>query len=616
MIKLSIIKVFTVLLIVIFCGSSLLVQVRSFPGDKPAIVVEPALIKDPTLIPNSEFNISIKLYNATATTVPNGIQGVEIKLEWNNATLNLKSETSMLGLTGGVLNPTVLISKDEVGDDYYWLAGASIGNPWWGNGTIAAITFEVVGVGKTDIKLSFTDLVDASIKSVEHYVQGGSFDNRPSVPQAKVYVNPPQIVDSSLTPSNYCYVNVSIIDAVELAYFSFNMSFNSTILEVVEAQWGWAGPSPQVDNILGIINGSSTIYPTITGNATLVRVKFHVKNIGESVLHLFDLALLDTFGETLPFTTSDGYFNNMLITKIFVDPPYRMDPYLRPGNITLFDIMGENFIDVKLCEFYLIFNPKVIKAISVFVNPINNFIVDAEIEIKNTIGLLHVNITYDPPVYSSRAKIMNVTFQVVGYGVSSLDLNETKLYDSSGNAISHETEDGLLITVIRDVAIIDIIPVPQKVYPNRKVTVYVIARNMGNISETFTVSAYIDDTVLLGTITVTDLSPATNVTLTFYWDTTGLPYCHWHSLSANASFVPYEIDTTNNLLSGPQIKIKIWGDINGDGTVNLSDIVLLANAYNSTVGDPRYNSEADLDNDGKVSLTDLVTCALYYNHSC
>jgi hypothetical protein len=609
-------KTFAVLLIAILCGSLLMVQVRSFPGDKPAIVVEPALIKDPTLTPGSEFNISINLYNATTTTVPNGLSGVEIKLQWDNTTLSVASKTSMLGQTGGVLYPTVLTTEDlVVGNYYYWLAGGSIGQPWWGNGTIATITFKVVGVGKTGLNLIFTDLVDSAVKSVDRYVQSGYFDNVPPPPQATVYVNPPQIVNSSLTPSNYCYVNVSITNAALLAYFSFNMTFNSTILEVVDAQWGWPGPSPQVDNVSGIINGSSTISPTITGSATLVTVEFHVKNIGESVLHLFGLALLDPWNDTLPFTTSDGYFNNMLITKIFVDPPYRMDPSLRPRNTTSFDITAENFIDVKRCEFNLTFDPTVIKTISVFANPIDNSVIDAEIEIKNAIGSLYANITYDPSAYASTAEIMNVTFQVVGYGTSPLNLTETQLYDSAGNAISHEAENGLLVTVIRDVAIIDITPVPQKVYPDRNVTVYVTAGNLGKMSETFNVSAYIDGTVQLGTITVTNLAPATNVTLTFHWDTTGLPYGHWHTTSANATFVPNEFNTTNNFLSGPQIKIKIWGDVNGDGTVNLADLVLLANAYGSAVGEPRYNPEADINNNGRVDLADLVTVAYYYNQS-
>jgi hypothetical protein len=65
-----------------------------------------------------------------------------------------------------------------------------------------------------------------------------------------------------------------------------------------------------------------------------------------------------------------------------------------------------------------------------------------------------------------------------------------------------------------------------------------------------------------------------------------------------------------------QVKIKIIGDIDGDGAVGLYDLVLLAQAYHSKVGDPGYNPEADIDNSGKVNLVDLVTLAMSYGKSC
>jgi hypothetical protein len=81
--------------------------------------------------------------------------------------------------------------------------------------------------------------------------------------------------------------------------------------------------------------------------------------------------------------------------------------------------------------------------------------------------------------------------------------------------------------------------------------------------------------------------------------------------------VPFEFNTTNNFLGSPTVvKIKILGDINGDGKVDLLDLVLLANAYGSKVGDLKYNPEADFNDDGKVNLLDLVTCAMHYGQSC
>jgi hypothetical protein len=60
------------------------------------------------------------------------------------------------------------------------------------------------------------------------------------------------------------------------------------------------------------------------------------------------------------------------------------------------------------------------------------------------------------------------------------------------------------------------------------------------------------------------------------------------------------------------IKIELGGDINKDGYVNLTDLVLLANAYGSRPGDPKWNSACDLNKDGIVNLADLVILAQNY----
>jgi len=63
------------------------------------------------------------------------------------------------------------------------------------------------------------------------------------------------------------------------------------------------------------------------------------------------------------------------------------------------------------------------------------------------------------------------------------------------------------------------------------------------------------------------------------------------------------------------VKEKILGDVNGDGKVDLSDLVAVGLAYGSQPGDPNWNPDADLNNDGTVGLQDLVTVALHYGES-
>jgi hypothetical protein len=68
----------------------------------------------------------------------------------------------------------------------------------------------------------------------------------------------------------------------------------------------------------------------------------------------------------------------------------------------------------------------------------------------------------------------------------------------------------------------------------------------------------------------------------------------------------------NRATQSKQIQIKIAGDINVDGKTNLLDLVLLANAYGSKPGDPGWNPNADVNRDGSVNLPDLVLLAKNY----
>jgi hypothetical protein len=51
------------------------------------------------------------------------------------------------------------------------------------------------------------------------------------------------------------------------------------------------------------------------------------------------------------------------------------------------------------------------------------------------------------------------------------------------------------------------------------------------------------------------------------------------------------------------------GDINGDGRVDVSDLLLLAMAFGSLSGDPNYNPACDFNADGAVDVSDLLIMA-------
>jgi hypothetical protein len=79
-------------------------------------------------------------------------------------------------------------------------------------------------------------------------------------------------------------------------------------------------------------------------------------------------------------------------------------------------------------------------------------------------------------------------------------------------------------------------------------------------------------------------------------------------LSSNLRDIPKIIENST-------IKIKIPGDINGDFTVNTSDLYALGRAFGSTPGNPNWNSEADINRDLTVDIQDLQILKAHYGHS-
>lgn len=122
--------------------------------------------------------------------------------------------------------------------------------------------------------------------------------------------------------------------------------------------------------------------------------------------------------------------------------------------------------------------------------------------------------------------------------------------DSSGEiAESNETNNictspATVEIVIHDIAILSQSPSPTAVVQGEIVTISVVIRNEGTEPESFSVSCYINET-LLEIKTVTNLQPSTTTTLNFFWNTTGAPAGKFF-INTQASVVPGEKDTSDN----------------------------------------------------------------------
>ncbi len=55
--------------------------------------------------------------------------------------------------------------------------------------------------------------------------------------------------------------------------------------------------------------------------------------------------------------------------------------------------------------------------------------------------------------------------------------------------------------------------------------------------------------------------------------------------------------------------VTIVGDINGDGKVDIFDVIALGRSFGTTLSNPNFNPNADLNADGTVDLFDAALLA-------
>lgn len=636
--------VFTILLTVIVGISTIAItniNVVATP-DETLVSIYPQTITD--IPPSENFSIAIIIENVV------NMYGFDIQIKWDPTLIHCVDHVMTVPIDTypspvppspypGILHPGMPLANivdesdsipgAEAGVLGYW-AYSSMGTPSFdGNGTVTVLTFNVLRLGSCDLEFVSTRLSDSSGNPISHTVINGHFSNYVPAP-AKIGISPQTIVNSSLTPCQNFTINVDLQEVIDLYSFEHWINYNTSILDATNITVNSAFPSSQIETEIldsqGKIHVSAWLTPpapSINGDLTLATVKFHVTAAGETVLDLYNVTLIDKVGQNISCEEPlDGYFNNMLVTRIFVNPPELIDPFMKPSDIFSVEIKIENAINMYQYEFNLGYDASVLTCLGAVVFPPDNethFTVEQDINTSE--GNIWVKTQYYPPatpisIYSTKT-VTQITFQIQDFGQTILDLYETEIVDQSGNPISHVEEDGFFATLVRDVAINYVnVTSANLVYPGRVVTIEVDAMNRGNITtETFNVTVYYDSNST-ETKTVT-LDPWSATTVTFYWNTSGLTPCNNFTIWAEASQVPYEVNLDNNIFQDGWVKIKMLGDINGDGIIDLYDITLACAAYGSHEGDPNWNPDADLTSPwGFIDIYDIVTLASHCEETC
>jgi thermitase len=197
------------------------------------------------------------------------------------------------------------------------------------------------------------------------------------------------------------------------------------------------------------------------------------------------------------------------------------------------------------------------------------------------------------------------------------------LYGTYNVTLTVQDSEGLadstwqLVEVQRhDVAVTEVVANRAWVFQGHNAYINVTVKNKGDFPENVTVTLYYNITAnkVIDTRNIT-LLVGQNQTIVFVWNTANAEYCHNYTVTAVAT-IPEDINPADNTLADGAIKVRILGDANGDGKVDIMDIFLVAKAFGETPDRPRWDPDIDLNEDGKVDIIDIFIVAKNYGKSC
>jgi hypothetical protein len=618
--------VFTWLITVILLSSILTVK-PVFAQETAILSINPPSIEDSSKDVGTTFVV-----NATVNDVVD-LWNWQIKVTFNPGVLGCKAawvpSDSPFGFP---IQPTPVIDNTT---GFVQLGASQLSGPGVdGSGVLACIEFEVQSMGSSHINYSRpygedTFLLDSDMTEISATLEDSYFSNWVPPPPAKLYVDPPRVVNPTLTPCTEFNVSISVINATDLYAWQLTVPFPTAIINALNVTEGpFLKSGGTTDFEFGIIytfnvtHGVVLMSCNITdgtgvdGDGDLATITFHVEDFGEASIPIIEEVLYDSMGNTLAHDTFDGYFNNMLIAKLSVEPQEIIDPTFVPCSEFDINITSDDIEDMKSCRFNLTYNTAPLTFIGIRFFKVLNQTPTTTMHQNDDAGFIWVNITYPNPITTySPLPLVKITFHVDDFGTSWLNLTDTSIKDSLDQPIVHEVQNGYFASVIRDIAIINVKTCSTWVYQGWLVQINVTVKNEGDLTETFDVKSFYD-TILIGTITVENLPSNENTTITFIWDTKNVPPCHNYTISAEAVPVPYETDLTDNTFTNGTIKVRLMGDVNDDGHVDMTDIGLICLAFGSHPAHARWNPEADLSQDNKIDMLDIGFAALNYGKSC
>jgi hypothetical protein len=407
------------------------------------------------------------------------------------------------------------------------------------------------------------------------------------------------VFPSSITTSisqNFS-INVNVTGVSDLYGWEFKLNWTATILNAVNVTEGpflkSGGNSTFFYYNLNATSGHLRVdctrtgsVPGASGNGVLATVKFNVKSSGQSPLNLYYAVLINSQEQTIPSQLSGG---NVYSSS----PP---DVAVTSVNVSPIAVLPGKPVHVNAT--------------------VQNLGGSAETFNVTTYANSHVIGVQKVALNSGSSQTLFFTWNTTGYSQGDYNVSAVaSTVPGETNTTNNVKAAANIVTILyngHDIAVTRVNTARDSgrtvIGQGFSMNITVTAKNYGIYTESFNTTAYLNANALQ-TKTAT-LESGASTTIIFTWNTKGFAYGNY-TISAHAWPVPGETDTTNNTYTYGTVKVTIPGDVNGDGKVDISDLIAIAFNWNRPV--PPAPTNADICDDGKIDILDLMEVAFHWN---
>lgn len=235
--------------------------------------VDPELVNLTAPAVGTPFTVDVKMANVTM------MYGFQLTLEWNSTLLDLTSANPHVPTPW--LGYDCWINQTQKASSYSLAIAPITGDAptFNGSASVVSLTFQAIKdpiyPDNVTCILNLTDVEigDASANPIPHLTYSGNYS---------CYSTKPQLILVPANPKAYKVptqfdVNVTVKNVVNLYSFEFNLTYNQTLLKVIDVDTPPYIPVPgQKPDNGSIAVGVEGIDPTVNGTKTLATITFKV----------------------------------------------------------------------------------------------------------------------------------------------------------------------------------------------------------------------------------------------------------------------------------------------------------------------------------------------------